>query len=112
MNLENLKEIAREIRGRIISNSHKTKMPHLGSCLSCVDILVAVYLCSATFYNLLAPRVLLFRGISNYCLGVPKGRDKTQCSCLGPKMATQRARLYCVLYCKLHAGASRFRPWH
>ena len=43
MNLEKLKEIAREIRGRIISNSHKTRMPHLGSCLSCVDILVAVY---------------------------------------------------------------------
>ena len=43
MNLDKLKEIAREIRGRIISNSHKTRMPHLGSCLSCVDILVAIY---------------------------------------------------------------------
>lgn len=43
MDLESLKEIANEIRGRIILNSHKTKMPHLGSCLSCVDILVAVY---------------------------------------------------------------------
>lgn len=43
MDLEKLQEIANEIRGRIISNSHKTKMPHLGSCLSCVDILVAVY---------------------------------------------------------------------
>jgi transketolase len=43
MNLEMLQEIACEIRGRIISNSHKTKMPHLGSCLSCVDMLVAIY---------------------------------------------------------------------
>ena len=43
MELEKLQEIASEIRGRIISTSHKTKTPHLGSCLSCVDILVAVY---------------------------------------------------------------------
>ncbi len=43
MNLESLQVIASEMRGRIIANSHKTKMPHLGSCLSCVDILVAVY---------------------------------------------------------------------
>ena len=43
MNLETLQELACEIRGQIISNSHKTKMPHLGSCLSCVDILVAIY---------------------------------------------------------------------
>ncbi|MBT5549686.1 MAG: transketolase [Nitrospina sp.] len=43
MELEKLQEIASEIRGRIIANSHKTKTPHLGSCLSCVDILVAVY---------------------------------------------------------------------
>ena len=41
--MEKLQEIAREIRCRIISNSHKTQTPHLGSCLSCVDILVAVY---------------------------------------------------------------------
>ncbi|MBI1175213.1 MAG: transketolase [Sideroxydans sp.] len=43
MELEELQGIAREIRGRIIANSHKTKTPHLGSCLSCVDIMVAVY---------------------------------------------------------------------
>lgn len=43
MELDKLSEIATEIRGRIIANSHKTKTPHLGSCLSCVDILVAVY---------------------------------------------------------------------
>src|SRR6266851_3359492 len=35
--------MARNIRARIIENSHKTQTPHLGSCLSCVDILVAAY---------------------------------------------------------------------
>lgn len=39
----NLQEIASKIRSRIIENSHKTNTPHLGSCLSCVDILVALY---------------------------------------------------------------------
>jgi transketolase len=38
-----LEGIARTIRARIIETSHKTKTPHLGSCLSCVDILVAAY---------------------------------------------------------------------
>ncbi|RXZ33716.1 transketolase [Oxalobacteraceae bacterium CAVE-383] len=38
-----LKEIAAKIRGRIISTSHHTHTPHLGSCLSCVDILIAAY---------------------------------------------------------------------
>jgi transketolase len=31
------------LRARIIENSHKTGTPHLGSCLSCVDILAALY---------------------------------------------------------------------
>ena len=35
--------IAREMRARIVENSHRTQTPHLGSCLSCVDILVAAY---------------------------------------------------------------------
>src|SRR6266700_3054057 len=35
--------MARNIRARIVENSHKTQTPHLGSCLSCVDILVAAY---------------------------------------------------------------------
>ncbi|HUQ11461.1 MAG TPA: transketolase [Steroidobacteraceae bacterium] len=35
--------MAREVRARIIETSHKTNTPHLGSCLSCVDILVAAY---------------------------------------------------------------------
>ncbi|EIJ48588.1 transketolase subunit A [Herbaspirillum sp. GW103] len=38
-----LKKIAAEIRGRIIATSHRTHTPHLGSCLSCVDILIASY---------------------------------------------------------------------
>ena len=38
-----LQEIASIARSRIILNSHKTGTPHLGSCLSCVDILVALY---------------------------------------------------------------------
>jgi len=38
-----LESIARDIRVRIIETSHKTNTPHLGSCLSCVDILVAAY---------------------------------------------------------------------
>jgi len=38
-----LDKLARKIRARIIENSHRTQTPHLGSCLSCVDILVAAY---------------------------------------------------------------------
>jgi len=42
-NIAELERLAREIRARIIETSHKTNTPHLGSCLSCVDILVAAY---------------------------------------------------------------------
>jgi transketolase len=38
-----LDRISRRVRVRVIENSHKTDTPHLGSCLSCVDILVAAY---------------------------------------------------------------------
>jgi transketolase len=38
-----LEGIARTLRARIVETSHKTNTPHLGSCLSCVDILVAAY---------------------------------------------------------------------
>jgi transketolase len=38
-----LEATARLIRARIVENSHRTGTPHLGSCLSCVDILVALY---------------------------------------------------------------------
>lgn len=36
-------EIARCIRGRIVETSHRANVPHLGSCLSCVDILTVLY---------------------------------------------------------------------
>ncbi|MTJ82589.1 MAG: transketolase [Telmatospirillum sp.] len=38
-----LEHIARTLRVRIIENSHRTGTPHLGSCLSSVDILTALY---------------------------------------------------------------------
>lgn len=38
-----LNDIARRIRFRLVTMSHEAKTPHLGSALSCVDILVAVY---------------------------------------------------------------------
>jgi transketolase len=38
-----LKALAREIRFRTIRNSHLTGTPHLGSCLSCTDLLVWLY---------------------------------------------------------------------
>ncbi|MFH0986202.1 MAG: transketolase [Candidatus Omnitrophota bacterium] len=41
--MEDLRKISAELRGRIIETSGKAKVPHLGSCLSCVDILVALY---------------------------------------------------------------------
>ena len=43
LDLPRLERLSREIRARIVENSHKTQTPHLGSCLSCVDILVAAY---------------------------------------------------------------------
>ena len=42
MNL-NLKDIALRLRKRIIETSSKSKIPHLGSCLSCIDLLVYLY---------------------------------------------------------------------
>jgi transketolase len=41
--IEELESIARKIRARVIETSHRSQTPHLGSCLSCVDILVAAY---------------------------------------------------------------------
>src|SRR5437879_5537253 len=38
-----LDRAARRIRGHVIGMSHRAGTPHLGSCLSCVDILVAAY---------------------------------------------------------------------
>lgn len=42
--LNRLNEIARRLRFKIVETSFKTSTPHLASCLSCVDILVALYL--------------------------------------------------------------------
>jgi transketolase len=41
--LSEIQDRARRLRARIIETSHKASMPHLGSCLSCVDILAALY---------------------------------------------------------------------
>jgi transketolase len=38
-----LESLARAIRSRVIQNSHHTKTPHLASCLSAIDVLVAAY---------------------------------------------------------------------
>ncbi|MEM7542674.1 MAG: transketolase [Pseudomonadota bacterium] len=41
--IETLRDTAALIRSRIITTSHRSKTPHLASCLSCVDIMVALY---------------------------------------------------------------------
>ncbi len=41
--INDLEQRARILRARIIENAHRTETPHLGSCLSCLDILVAAY---------------------------------------------------------------------
>ena len=41
--IDELEVISALTRARIIEYSHRTNTPHLGSCLSCVDILVALY---------------------------------------------------------------------
>ena len=38
-----LVQIAKQLRFKMIETSHRAAAPHLGSCLSCVDILVALY---------------------------------------------------------------------
>ncbi len=38
-----LTEIAREVRAKVLRMAHSGKTPHVGSALSCVDILVALY---------------------------------------------------------------------
>ena len=42
-NTAELQKIAAAIRGRVVEMSHKAGTPHLGSALSCADILVAAY---------------------------------------------------------------------
>lgn len=41
--ITDLEAIAAKLRGEIVAYSSKTKTPHLGSCLSCVDILTVAY---------------------------------------------------------------------
>ncbi len=41
--IEDIQQRSRTLRSRIIETSHKASMPHLGSCLSCVDILSTLY---------------------------------------------------------------------
>ncbi len=41
--ISELESIAKSIRGKIVEMSHKSRAAHLGSSLSCVDILVAAY---------------------------------------------------------------------
>ncbi|MEE9265337.1 MAG: 1-deoxy-D-xylulose-5-phosphate synthase N-terminal domain-containing protein, partial [Gammaproteobacteria bacterium] len=43
LDIGQLDALARSLRARVIENSHRTGTPHLGSCLSCVDILIAAY---------------------------------------------------------------------
>ena len=40
---EKLQGIAAELRAEVIALSHRAKTPHLGSSLSCIDLLVALY---------------------------------------------------------------------
>lgn len=41
--IEPLIRMAAELRGAVIETSYRAGIPHLGSCLSCIDILVAFY---------------------------------------------------------------------
>jgi transketolase len=43
IDLSKLEAVARQIRGKLVEMSLKARAPHLGSSLSCVDILVAAY---------------------------------------------------------------------
>ena len=40
---QDLIQLSKQIRGKLVQISHEAKTPHLGSSLSCVDILVALY---------------------------------------------------------------------
>ena len=42
---KNLIEISKDLRRKIIKTSSYAKIPHLGSCLSCIDLLVYLYWC-------------------------------------------------------------------
>ena len=42
-NINELQNKANLLRKRIIETGHNAKIPHIGSCLSCIDILVYLY---------------------------------------------------------------------
>ena len=43
INFKKLEEISNLLRYRTVKTSHEASIPHLGSCLSCVEILVYLY---------------------------------------------------------------------
>ena len=43
LNPEQLRDIAVKLRRRLVTTSAEAKIPHLGSCLSCVELLVQLY---------------------------------------------------------------------
>lgn len=43
IDIKTLEHLSGQIRGKLVETSHKCHVPHLGGCLSCVDILVALY---------------------------------------------------------------------
>ena len=43
MENQNLNSISNQLKISLIKTSNKSKIPHLGSCLSCLDILVTLY---------------------------------------------------------------------
>jgi transketolase len=43
LNIAQLQALARKLRFRVVRNSHLSGTPHLGSCLSCIDLLVYFY---------------------------------------------------------------------
>ena len=45
LNEKELQKIATKLRKKIITTSHRAKIPHLGSCLSCIDLLTYIYWC-------------------------------------------------------------------
>ena len=43
MTLDSLESVSRRLRCRILETSYTAGIPHLGSCLSCIDLLVCLY---------------------------------------------------------------------
>ncbi|MBT3473059.1 MAG: transketolase, partial [Gammaproteobacteria bacterium] len=43
ISITELETTAAQLRARIVANSSQSSTPHLGTCLSCVDILTALY---------------------------------------------------------------------